>query len=101
MGAAVSSLDVPITKGVSGILVLTRGEANGHKRIYPCIHCAACVDVCPMSLNPSRSGMLARKERYEEMESDFHLMTASNAAAAAMCARRTFRWCNISAYPNR
>ncbi len=74
MGAAVSSLDVPITKGVSGILVLTKDEVNGHSRIYPCIHCGACVDVCPMQLNPSRLGMLARKERYEEMATDLHLM---------------------------
>ena len=74
MGAAAGSLDVPITKGVTGILVLTRNEVNGRTRIYTCIHCAACVDVCPMHLNPSRLGMLARKDRYEEMEADFHLM---------------------------
>jgi electron transport complex protein RnfC len=73
MGAAVSSLDVAVTKGVSGILVFTKAEANGSSHIYPCIHCGACVDVCPMSLNPSRLGMLARKDRYEEMES-LHLM---------------------------
>ena len=72
MGAAVSSLDVPVTKGVSGILVFTKEQSNG-SRIFPCIHCGACVEVCPMSLNPSRLGMLARKERYEEMEADLHL----------------------------
>lgn len=74
MGASVSSLDVPITKGVSGILVFTKDQVNGNSKIYPCIHCGACVDVCPMSLNPSRLGMLARKERYEEMETELHLV---------------------------
>lgn len=73
MGAAVSSLDVPITKGVSGILVFTKAQVNGNSRVYPCIHCGACVEACPMSLNPSRLGMLARKERYEEMDTDLHL----------------------------
>jgi electron transport complex protein RnfC len=73
MGASVSSLDVPVTKGVSGILVFDKGQVNGDSKIYPCIHCGVCVDVCPMSLNPSRMGMLARKERYEEM-SELHLM---------------------------
>jgi electron transport complex protein RnfC len=73
MGSAAGSLDIPITKGVTGILVLTRKEVNGHARIYPCIHCAACVDVCPIHLNPSQLGMLARKDRYEEMETDYHL----------------------------
>jgi electron transport complex protein RnfC len=73
MGPSAASLDVPITKGVTGILVLTRMEVGDGTRIYPCIHCAACVDVCPIHLNPSRLGMLARKDRYEEMASDFHL----------------------------
>jgi electron transport complex protein RnfC len=73
MGAAAGSLDIPITKGVTGILALTHKQVNGHSRIYPCIHCAACVDVCPIHLNPSHLGMLARKDRYEEMETDYHL----------------------------
>lgn len=71
MGVATGSLDVPVTKGVTGILVLTQDETG---RMHPCIKCAACVEACPMQLNPSRLGLLARKERYEEMETDFHVM---------------------------
>jgi len=73
MGPAISSLNVPITKGVTGILVLRATDLNGQVEVLPCIKCGACVDVCPLHLNPSRLGMLARKERYEEMETDFHL----------------------------
>jgi len=73
MGAAIGSFDIPITKGVTGILVLTKAELNGNSRIFPCIHCAACVDICPMQLNPSKLGMLARKDRFEEMEGEYHL----------------------------
>lgn len=73
MGASVGSFDLPVTKGVSGILILTRGTVNGNSRVFPCIHCAACVDICPMQLNPSKLGMLAGKSRYEEMETDYHL----------------------------
>jgi electron transport complex protein RnfC len=74
MGPAISSLEVPITKGVTGILVLGRHDVNGRpKHIFPCIRCGACLDVCPLHLNPSRLGILARKERYEEMETDYHL----------------------------
>lgn len=71
MGASISSFDVPVTKGVTGILVFTHQARNG--RIFPCIHCAACVNICPMHLNPSQLGMLARKERYAEMAEEFHL----------------------------
>jgi electron transport complex protein RnfC len=71
MGASIGSFDVPVTKGVTGILVLTNRESN--TRIFPCIHCASCVTICPMHLNPSQLGMLARKERYEEMAAEYHL----------------------------
>jgi len=73
MGPAISSLDVPFTKGVTGVLVLTSDQVNGHQKVYPCIKCGACLDVCPMQLNPSRLGLLARKDLYEEMETGFHL----------------------------
>jgi electron transport complex protein RnfC len=77
MGPSVSNLDIPITKGTSGITALTTaetGEATGHKKVYPCIHCARCVEACPMFLNPSQLGILAKNEEYETMAEDFHLM---------------------------
>lgn len=73
MGPAIASFDVPFTKGVTGVLALTKNEVNGRHRIYPCIKCGKCVSACPMHLNPSRLGMLARKSRYEEMETQFHV----------------------------
>ena len=74
MGPAVASLDVPITKGITGILVLTEHELNQHPRkIYPCIKCGACVDACPIFLNPAQLGLLARKEHYEAMADHYHL----------------------------
>jgi electron transport complex protein RnfC len=70
MGPAVGSFDIPLTKGVTGVLVLPK---PAQRPVYPCIHCAACVDVCPLHLDPSHLGLLARKERYEEMEAIYHL----------------------------
>jgi len=76
MGSTVSSLDVPITKGSGGVLVLTeedtRGKISDHA--YPCISCGSCVDACPMHLNPAQLGKMAYKHRYEEMAESFHLM---------------------------
>jgi electron transport complex protein RnfC len=75
MGGTVSSLDVPITKGCGGILVLNETSMEGQlsQNTYPCISCAQCVDACPMHLNPSMLGKLAYKHRYEEMAADMHL----------------------------
>jgi len=74
MGAAAPSLDIPITKGMSGILVLTEEEAARRpQKTYACIRCGSCVEACPMFLNPSHLGALARTAAYEEMEEQFHL----------------------------
>ncbi|CAG0979683.1 Proton-translocating ferredoxin:NAD(+) oxidoreductase complex subunit C [Rhodocyclaceae bacterium] len=75
MGQAAASLDVPVTKGVSGIVVMRHDDmaAVENRRTYPCIKCGECVESCPMGLNPSTLGMLAAKREYDLMGSDFHL----------------------------
>lgn len=52
MGKALISPDVPVTKGSSGILILSKEEAV-RKPMQNCIRCAKCVNVCPMGLNPT------------------------------------------------
>jgi len=66
MGMAVANLDAPVLKGTTGIVVLTSNEVRDVP-IYPCIHCGRCLDACPVFLNPSWLGDLARVKRYEEM----------------------------------
>jgi len=86
MGAAVSNLDIPITKGTSGITAFTTaetGDATGHQKIYPCIHCARCVEACPLFLNPSQLGLLAKNEEYEQMAQDFNLMDCFECGACS------------------
>ncbi|HIJ73009.1 MAG TPA: electron transport complex subunit RsxC [Candidatus Hydrogenedentes bacterium] len=74
MGVAIASLEIPVTKGVSGILVLTDKElAQRPTKVYPCIRCGQCIQACPMFLNPSRLGLLSRKEQYAVMEERYHL----------------------------
>ncbi len=74
MGVAVANLDISIVKGTSGIVVFTRDQLVGPDKVYPCIKCGACVDACPISLNPSKLGILAKFESYEKMASEYHLM---------------------------
>ena len=86
MGAAVSNLDISITKGTSGITALTTaetGEATGHQTVYPCIHCARCVEACPLFLNPSHLGLLAKNEEYLQMAEEFHLMDCFECGACS------------------
>lgn len=75
MGAAASSLDIPLTKGTSGVVAFTATEVERtHRRVDNCIRCAYCVEACPMFLNPAQLGLLARNEQYERMASELHLM---------------------------
>lgn len=74
MGVAVSNLDISITKGTSGILVFTEKEVKRPDRVYPCIKCGACVDACPISLNPSQLGILAKFEAYDLMAEKYNLL---------------------------
>ncbi len=62
MGMPQKSLEVPVMKGTSGILALTR-VFQLTAREYPCIRCGRCLEACPMFLNPTRIAHLAKFER--------------------------------------
>ena len=51
MGKALSTLDVPMTKGSSGLLIMPSLEAQRGK-MNNCIRCTKCVSVCPMGIQP-------------------------------------------------
>jgi electron transport complex protein RnfC len=76
MGTSVGTLELPVTKGVTGILAIAKDHplAIRNGRVFPCIKCGSCVEACPMHLNPSELGLLARKQEYAEMAERHHLM---------------------------
>ena len=65
MGIAQFTLEVPVTKGTSGILALTSQEAK-LRDPGPCIRCARCVDVCPMNLLPNELARLIEFQKFDE-----------------------------------
>jgi len=74
MGMSVASLDVPVTKAVSGMVALEAAGTEQHAlKVQPCIRCAWCVEACPMHLNPSTLGLLAAQRQYARMADEFHL----------------------------
>jgi electron transport complex protein RnfC len=66
MGFAVSNLDIPVTKGTSGILVIPEEGVFHAEEFGPCIRCGRCIDICPMGLMPSMLSILSEKGRYED-----------------------------------
>ena len=79
MGQAQRFLDVPVMKGTSGVLFLTEVVSREE---YPCIRCLKCVDACPVYLNPTRLGTLAKQGRYEDMLS-YHILDCMECASCS------------------
>lgn len=84
MGAAAPSLDIPITKGTSGVTAFTDAAAERtHSHTYPCIRCGYCLDACPIFLNPAELGVLAKNEQYDRMAADRNLMDCFECGSCA------------------
>ncbi len=67
MGKALLNLDVPMTKGSSGLLILNQKEAK-RAAPQPCIRCAKCVSACPMGLEPYLLATLSARKDWEQVE---------------------------------
>jgi Na+-translocating ferredoxin:NAD+ oxidoreductase subunit C len=67
MGLVQADLDTPLTKGTTGVVVLTHAEV-APREAYPCIKCGRCIDACPVFLVPQQLGALAQLGRYDEMQ---------------------------------
>ncbi|MCX7846407.1 MAG: electron transport complex subunit RsxC [bacterium] len=59
-GLAVGNLEVPVTKGTSGILAFTEAWVKASEPA-PCVRCGRCGVACPIGLNPTMLETLAMK----------------------------------------
>lgn len=67
MGRAMVQLASPVTKGCSGITVLSGRDALRHAA-QQCIKCAKCVSACPMGLEPYFLSKMTQKKNWDEIE---------------------------------
>lgn len=64
MGFTLGEFAVPVTKGTSGITVLTHENLQQVEETA-CVRCGRCVDVCPMDLVPTRIALAARHNAWD------------------------------------
>lgn len=64
MGQPLPSLELPVVKGMAGILALTAEEVGARPQ-SPCIRCGSCIDACPVGLVPLEMAAFIRKENLE------------------------------------
>ena len=72
MGKAMANLESTVTKGTSGILMLSEEKAV-RDEAGPCIRCAKCVDACPMGLEPYLLMQYSQRQMWAEDEAN-HIM---------------------------
>ena len=81
MGMAVYSLDIPVMKGTSGILLLSRDELVQYSP-SACLRCGRCNDVCPMSMMP---GILSAQIEHQKfgLAEKWHVMDCIECGSCA------------------
>ena len=67
MGKALASIEIPVTKGTSGVLIIPTLAAK-RKVMSDCIRCTKCITVCPMGLNPTLLMNLTEYEVWDRAE---------------------------------
>ncbi len=67
MGRAMSNVDMPTNKRVSGLLLLPEDESV-RPEPQNCIRCAKCVQACPMGLEPYLLSKQSEYAMWDEME---------------------------------
>jgi len=67
MGVAQHTLDVPIVKGTTGVVFLSKKELEVPDEL-PCVRCARCVDICPVNLLPTEIMRMVKYSRWQRME---------------------------------
>ena len=67
MGKALTSLDIPVVKGSSGILLMPENESK-RKPESSCIRCSKCTYVCPMGLEPFLLARVSKLGNFEMAE---------------------------------
>ena len=81
MGMAVYSLDIPIMKGTSGLLLMSRDELVQYTP-SACLRCGRCNDVCPMTMMPGILSAQIEHQKFELAEK-WHVMDCIECGSCA------------------
>jgi len=81
MGFTLGNLDTPVTKGTSGLTILTHADVACAEETN-CVRCGRCVDVCPLNLVPTKLALAARHEDWE-LAKRHHLMACMECGCCA------------------
>jgi electron transport complex protein RnfC len=83
-GIAIYTDEAPVVKNTTGIIIQSKEEVL-RDEASACIHCARCVDACPVNLLPTRIASYADMGKYEECEQLYAMNCIECGACAVVC----------------
>jgi electron transport complex protein RnfC len=81
MGFSLGTLEVPVTKGTSGLVILT-AEDVAREAQTSCVRCGRCVETCPLDLMPTRLALASRHKDWA-LAKRHHLMACMECGCCA------------------
>ncbi len=84
MGKALKDLNVPVTKGTSGVLILPEKKTR-RQDVLPCIKCSKCVNVCPQGLEPYLLMDYAEHQMWDEAEKNHNMDCIECGSCSFIC----------------
>lgn len=69
MGRAMCNLDAPVTKGTSGVLLMSESDSL-RPESGACVRCGKCVAACPMGLEPYMLVKYSQKKMWQQAEEE-------------------------------
>jgi len=81
MGFAIGDLSAPVTKGTSGVTVLTADDVRRASETA-CVRCGRCVDVCPLNLVPTRIALAAKHQDWD-LARKYHIQACMECGCCA------------------
>jgi len=89
MGFAFADLSMVVTKGTSGLTVLTHDDIDAETETE-CIHCGQCVRACSMQLVPAKIAQAAKYEDWE-LAQKYNILDCLDCGAGCVFAAERFR----------
>lgn len=103
MGIAQYTLDVPVIKGTSGIILLSAEKVESFEP-ENCIRCSFCIKHCPQKLMPQMLTKLAKSEKWSEAKYNYNLMDCMECGCCTyVCPARIplVQWIKLAKYKTR
>jgi electron transport complex protein RnfC len=81
MGNAIPTIETPVTKRTSSVIVFSKSKFKQGKRRTECIRCSRCISACPVSLHPVMIYKAIQKGNIEKAKS----LYLNDCIACGMC----------------